>query len=429
MIQWAWNFTIAIGLVFGLGVSSGVSSAPHGTAIMLGDARSSASILGPIEHLQVAPIRWGPTSDERISFWQSDARVWVFERGLPTVAEMLTGPRYGESDATIFVFDLEGNQLGWKLNFSRDRRGRITVRQAGSNQHQELVILGNGSFYLPRFRHALLLLPDGSFEWAPGTLTRGEFVPNSRFSAPDDGRFRRMSDREAVEFSRLIDVRAQEAEERRIRAQQQRAEADDDGLGWLARGLAVVGVVATGGDVSAVPLTGNPLETLNAANSEISRQNALGEASLEATIAAASQQGSATTASGSPLGSSSVVPVTSGQTSNLAGQPASPPVAAIERRAVRFYFVAGMTPRPTDNRNPRCYSNVVTVMADLPVDDPFKAGQAVIAIKDSYRGDFERACLAAGSGPLNDTFATAEGFDSGWPYPAWHPTDIGVRLQ
>ncbi|MBA4803615.1 MAG: hypothetical protein H2038_03065 [Brevundimonas sp.] len=200
-----------------------------------------------------------------------------------------------------------------------------------------------------------------------------------------------------------------------------------DGLGQIAvTGLAMTGVAAAGGDVSTVPLTGNPLETLNAANSEISRQNALGRASLDATIATASQQGSDTTATGSTFSSTAT---SSGPTSGLAGLPASPPVVTTERRAVRFYFVAGMTPRPTDTRNPRCYSNVVTVMADLPVNGSSERGEAVIAIKEGYRAAFERACLAAGSGPLNDTFATAEGFDSGWPYPSWHPTDVGVRLQ
>ena len=190
----------------------------------------------------------------------------------------------------------------------------------------------------------------------------------------------------------------------------------------LTAGVAMAGVAAAGGDLSAVPLTGNPLDILNGANAEIARQNARGQAQLDATIAAAQRSGS-----GGPVTGSASTNLSSVLTSPSA---AEGPVQTSPRvnRAIRFYFVGGMVPRPADTRNPRCYSNVVTVTADLP-QDRSEASIEAHRLAEGYRGSFASACASAGSGPLNDTYVTVEGFDSGWPYPSWHPSDVAVRLQ
>lgn len=91
-----------------------------------------------------------------------------------------------------------------------------------------------------------------------------------------------------------------QAEERQARlAEQQRRDERDQALGQFVAGtIAVAGVAAVGGDVSKVPLGGNPYEILQGANVEIGRQQQATQARLEATLQDAQRQTSGTPSRG-----------------------------------------------------------------------------------------------------------------------------------
>ncbi len=71
----------------------------------------------------------------------------------------------------------------------------------------------------------------------------------------------------------------------------QQRQADRSAMfGTLMQGVAIAGVAASGGDVSSVPLNGNPLETLNAAGALVGQREAESRERLNATIADAQAQ-------------------------------------------------------------------------------------------------------------------------------------------
>jgi hypothetical protein len=77
----------------------------------------------------------------------------------------------------------------------------------------------------------------------------------------------------------------------------------------FASAVAIAGVTAAGGDLSAVPLSGNPLEILNAAGAEAARQNERSQARFGATLAGGQRSAEGGAFAGSDTKGSAPAPV------------------------------------------------------------------------------------------------------------------------
>lgn len=184
----------------------------------------------------------------------------------------------------------------------------------------------------------------------------------------------------------------------------------DSLLGSMVQG-AVLG--ATGADMPAMREDGsapNALDTLNAANEALARQNADGRAHLDSSIATGS--GNAQHQAAGPAGST----IPGGTSGGLA------------RRTVRAYFWVGMRPRETDTRNPVCLSEPFDITIEWDAERGSGNYGRAQAVLQPMVSTFIDKCSRHGT--VDGTvIPSTEGIDSGWPWPGAKAGDALVRMN
>lgn len=207
--------------------------------------------------------------------------------------------------------------------------------------------------------------------------------------------------------------------------QQQQASSGPSMFGAMVQG-AILG--ATGAEMPAMREDGTApsmLDTLNAANASMERQNAEGKARLDASIAAAQapppRQGGGSGPAARPA-------PTAPQRAVAAPPKPAPKPAAAQGQPVRFYYWVGMAGRKAGDRNIRCYSNVVA-LRDRFVPHGYGEADKAVALVEPYRATFIDRCRRAGGvfNP-NDVQYQIDGLNSFQNSPRWNADDQGVTL-
>ena len=130
---------------------------------------------------------------------------------------------------------------------------------------------------------------------------------------------------------------------------------------------------------------------------------------------------------------------TSGQTGSvssapkpqtLSSTPTRPSVQTAEGKPVNFYLIVGLIPGPSNTRNIRCISEIVSLSDRV---DPNDSGK-ITNLVDRYRSGFIDECQRRGQiTSVNDvTYVSDIGQPYGWPnrpHLSRHPEDVYVRVN
>lgn len=227
---------------------------------------------------------WGPFDGLQGAWWRGPSEVWIVDRQAVQETGLLNR---GLNEWRVLAQFSPSGVLAVSSTIRKNGEGQFRVSTTWPRRWSEVTMLTDGVTYFAKQKHAIIRIDENSFEWAPGVLEQGRFRRDPQLATAASGRYTRLSLNEAQAFaSQVNQVRHVAAQQQAQRDQERRAAFGQ----MLAAGVAVAGVAATGGDVNAVPLTGNTLDILSSANAQIGQQNDLSRGRLDGTIAAAEVQ-------------------------------------------------------------------------------------------------------------------------------------------